>query len=162
MSRSFAVPVLVAALPLFALISLVAQEPLIVTAQAPDSKPAETAPAHDPPQIVVASAIDGENLVLVNFRTTYIGFTGESYNIRSVAKTSLKDVVIFTVKGQRVSVEEARDKIAGKDTAILCSSWNTPLPEFYVSMFSPETLHFIFPKESPVWKKIQEPGRPIR
>ena len=162
MSKSFAIPVCIAASPLFALVSLFAQAPVIMTAPAIDSKPTETAPAHDPPQIVVASAIDGENLVLVNFRTIYIGFTGESYNSRSVAKTSLKNVGIFTVKGQRVSVETARDKIAGKDTAILCSSWNTPLPQFYVSMFSPETLHFVFPEESPVWKKIQEPGRPIR
>ncbi len=162
MSKSFKASVGITALPLIALISLFAEEPVVVPGPAADSKPVETASAHDPPQIVVASAIDGENLLLVNFRTIYILFNGESYNTRSVTKTSLKNVGIFTVKGQRVSVGEATHKISGKDTPILCSSWNTPLPEFYASMFEPETLHFIFPEESPAWKKIQEPGRPIR
>ncbi|XZE36697.1 hypothetical protein SH501x_002281 [Pirellulaceae bacterium SH501] len=149
-------------MPLFALMSLFADEPVIVTGPAAEPMHVETAPAHDPPQIVVASAIGGESLFLVNFTTIYIGSNGESYNTRTVTKTSLKDVNIFTIKGQRVSVEEAARKILGKDTPILCSSWNAPLPEFYASMFKPETLHFVFPKESPAWKKIQEPGRPIR
>ena len=122
-----------------------------------------TAPAYDPPHIVVTAGIDRDNnLLLVNFRTIYIGFTGESYNSRSVSKAPLKEVQIFTVDGEKVSLEIAREQLDGKDTPILCSSYNTKLPDFYVPLFSPQTLHFIFPEESPEWTKIQEPGRPLR
>ena len=125
-------------------------------------EPGMVAPAYNPPQIVIAASIDGEdNLLLVSYRTIYIGFQGESYNSRTVTKTALKDVEIFNVKGERVSIEAARERVGGRDTPVLCSSWNTPLPEFYASIFAPQTLHFIFPKQSPVWKKIQEPGRPV-
>lgn len=147
----------------FVLMPSFAQEPAIHGTPEPDAKAKPTAPAFDPPQILVAAAIDHEdNLVLVNFRTTYIGFTGESYNSRSVSKTALKEVQIANVKGEKVSIAAAREQLAGRDTPILCSSWNSSLPDFYASMFSPTTLHFVFPRESPVWKEIQEPGRPIR
>jgi len=144
--------------------------PLNLSAQVQQTLPNEpqraeaavTAPAYNPPQIVVAASIDGnENLLLVSYRTIYIGFQGESYNSRTVTKTALKDVSILNVKGERVSINAARERIGGRDTPVLCSSWKTPLPEFYASMFAPPTLHFIFPKQSPVWKEIQEPGRPI-
>jgi hypothetical protein len=133
------------------------------SAAAAPAKSAQRAPAYDPPEIVVAAAIDDEdNLVLVNYRTIFIGFQGESYNDRSLTKAPLKDVAIFTVKGEKLTVEAARRRIAGRDTPVLCSAWSTPLPGFYAAMFSPETLHFVFPKEPPIWKKIQEPGRPIQ
>jgi len=120
------------------------------------------APPYDPPQIVVAASIDdGDNLVLVSYQTYYIGFLGESYNNRSLTKTVLKDVNIFNVQGERLSIEAARELIGGRDTPVLCSAWDTALPEFYASMFSPQTLHFVFPKKSPDWKKIEAPGRPI-
>lgn len=147
----------------FVLMRAFAQEPQIHGTSEPDSKAKPIAPAFDPPQILVAAAIDDDdNLILVNFRTIYIGFTGESYNSRSVSKTSLKEVQIVNVKGEKVSIAAAREQLAGRDTPILCSSWNSSLPDFYASMFSPTTLHFVFPTESPVWEKIQEPGRPIR
>jgi len=121
------------------------------------------APAYDPPQIVVAAGIDRDNnLLLINFRTIYIGFTGESYNSRSVSKKPLKEVQIFTVDGEKVSLENAREQLDGIDTPILCSSYDTKLPDFYVPLFSPKTLHFVFPEVSPEWTKIQEPGRPLR
>lgn len=139
-----------------------AQEPKDEAASGAVAEPAKDAPAHNPPQIVVAASIDEEdNLVLVNFKTIYIGFTGESYNERSLSKTTLKDVSIFAVNGKKLSVDEARKQLAGKHTPILCSSWKTPLPPFYASLFTPETLHFVFPKKSPAWKEIQEPGRPV-
>ncbi len=150
------------ALPLCALLTLFGQETKVEEAPAPTVAPPETAPPQDPPHIVVASAIDDESLTLVSFKPVYVGFTGESYNSRSVSKTPLKGVRIFTVKGQPVSVNAARKILAGKDTPVLCSSWATPLPRFYASMFSPDTLHFVFAEEAPAWKKIQEPGRPVR
>ena len=122
-----------------------------------------SAPAYNPPRILVAASIDDDNnLVLVNFKTIHIGFEGDSYNHRSETKVALQDVKIFTVKGDKMSIEAARKQINDKDTPILCSSWHAPMPKFYASMFAPETLHFLFPKQSPVWKEIEEPGRPIK
>ncbi len=157
MLKTLVIPVCIVAAVLFA------RRPSGQAAPPADSKPAENAPAYDPPRILVAASIDeDDDLLLVNVRTIYIGFDGESYNDRSLSKTSLKDVGIFTVQGESVSVDEARGQLAGKDTPILCSSNNTPLPAFYASMFVPDTLHFVFPDESPTWGKIQGPGTPFR
>jgi len=68
---------------------------------------------------------------------------------------------IFNVQGEQLSIGAARELVGGRDTPVLCSSFDTPLPEFYASIFSPKTLHFVFPKRSPVWTKIEGPGRPI-
>ena len=123
----------------------------------------EIARAFNPPQILVAAAIDDDdNLVLVSYRTIHIGFEGDSYNNRSVTKVSLSDVKIANVKGEKLTIESARKQIGDNDMPILCSSWNTQLPDFYAAMFAPKTLHFIFPKRSPVWKEIEDPGRPVK
>jgi hypothetical protein len=128
-----------------------------------ESRAAKTSPPENPPQILVVSSIDPDgNLTLVSYKTIYIGFTGESYNNRSLTKVTLRDVRILTVKGEELSIESARDRISGRDTPILVSSWKTPLSEFYKGMFTPETLHFVFPANAPVWKQVQEPGRPVR
>ncbi len=120
-------------------------------------------PAENPPRILVASAIDRDgNLLLVNYRTIYIGFKGESYNNRSLSKVALKDVRILTVKGEELTIEAARKRIADRDTPILVSPYKSALASFYQGMFTPETLHFVFPAKAPVWKTIQDPGGPVR
>ena len=122
-----------------------------------------SAPAFNPPRILVATSIDDDgNLLLVNFKTIHIGFEGDSYNHRSETKIALQDVKIFNVKGEKMSIDAARKQINDKDTPILCSSWHATMPKFYAKMFAPETLHFLFPKQSPAWKEIEEPGRPIK
>ena len=123
---------------------------------------AKTCPPENPPQILVAAEIapDGD-LLLVKYETTFIGFQGEYYNNRVQTIVELTDVKISTVKGDELTVEAARKRIAGNDTPILVSSWKRPLPAFYQQMFAPETLHFVFPKEAPVWKVIEAPGGPV-
>ncbi len=117
----------------------------------------------NPPQILVASSIDADgNLELVNYRTIYIGFDGSSYNNRSLRKVPLKGVKIYSVSGKELSTESARNKLAEKENAILASSWGLPLPTFYRTLFSDEALIFVFPREAPRWKEIQDPGRPVR
>lgn len=139
------------------------QNPQTLPVQAQAGESGVVAPPYNPPQILVATAIDSEdNLLLVSYRTIYIGFTGESYNSRTVTKAALKDVAIVNVKGETISLDAARRRIGDRDTPVLCSSWGTPLPDFYASIFAVETLHFIFPEKSPVWKEIQEPGRPLK
>ena len=116
----------------------------------------------NPPRILVASSIDEDgNLVLVSYRTIYIGFDGSSYNNRSLSKVSLKRVKIYTVSGKEVSTESARKLLARKETPILASSWGMPLPAFYRRLFTEEGLLFMFPQEAPVWKEIQDPSRPV-
>ena len=146
------------------LVALLLAQRSLCRAEPPiDPDLAAKAPAFDPPQILIAASINDEgDLMLVEVRTIYIGFNGESYNHRSLSKIKLKNVGIFTVQGKRVSVDEARQQLAGKDTPIICSSGNTPLAAFYASMFVPKTLHFVFPNEAPTWRKIQEQGRPLR
>lgn len=143
--------------------SLAAQQaPASVYVQQQDESET-SAPAYNPPRILVATSIDDDdNLVLVNFKTIHIGFEGDSYNHRSETKVAMQDVKIFNVKGDKMSIDAARKQINDKDTPILCSSWHAPLPKFYATMFAPETLHFLFPKQSPAWKEIEEPGRPIK
>ncbi len=128
-----------------------------------DARPMGESPPENPPRILVASSIDADgNLVLVNYRTIFIGFKGDSYNSRSLAKVSLTDVRILTAKGDEVSIDSARKRISESDTPILVSSWKRPLPKFYETIFTPQTLHFVFPNKAPAWREIQDPGRPTR
>ncbi len=116
----------------------------------------------NPPRILIASSIDADgNLELVSYRTIYIGFDGSSYNNRSLRKVSLKDVKISTVSGKEMSVEAARELLAETETPILASSWKTPIPKFYRRLFSDDALLFVFPREAPLWKEIQDPSRPL-
>jgi hypothetical protein len=120
-------------------------------------------PPENPPQILIACSIDAEgNLVLVHYKTIFIGFTGESYNERYTTKVLLKDVQILTVDGTEMTIEAARKRIAERDTPILATSYKTAFPKFYAEMFAPATLHFIWPEQAPQWKQIQEPGRPVQ
>ena len=128
-----------------------------------ESSVAVTSPPQNPPQILVAAAIAADDhLILVRYQTIYIGFEGESYNSRSLTRVSLKDVRIRNVAGEELSLKSVRERMAGGDTPILVSSWKEPLPDFYQSMFTPKTLHFVFPKQAPDWHPIQDPGRPVR
>lgn len=124
MVNSFLVHASIVAVSLCLQLSSTAQDSLGAAAAAPDSKAANKAPAHDPPQILIAAAIDeDENLSLVNIKSIYIGSTGAAYNDRSLSKTSLYDVRVFTVDGRRLSLAELRIQLDGKDTPIICSSW---------------------------------------
>ncbi len=144
--------------------------PITAMGQEKDRGPADTvapadtmAPAENPPQILVAASVtETGNLVLVQYQTIYIGMKGYCYNHRSLREVSLEGVKIYTVRGEAVSIEMARDRIGGKDTPILCSAWRARLPDFYAGLFSPESLHFVFPKKSPEWKTIQDPGASVR
>lgn len=119
-------------------------------------------PPENPPQILVASSIDSDGqLVLVSYHSIFIGFTGESYNERLTMRVSLEDVQILTVDGKTVALEEARKRISERDTPILVTSYKTQLPEFYVPMFAPETLLFVFASQAPQWKDIESPGAPV-
>ncbi len=128
-----------------------------------DPPPSQDAPPENPPGILVAATIDdADNLVLVEYRTIYIGFTGESYNHRSLTRVPLNDVQIMTVGGDAHTIDSARKQLGGQDAPVLVSSWKSPLPKFYAAMFTPQTLHFVFPKKAPAWRPIQGPGTPVR
>jgi hypothetical protein len=117
----------------------------------------------NPPRILIASSLDADgNLVLVTYKTIYIGFDGYSYNARSLHKVPLQDVRIRTVAGMDLSLDETRKLLEGKETPVLVSSWNEPLSKFWQKLFSDKSLLFIFPREAPLWKEIQEPNRPVR
>ena len=117
----------------------------------------------NPPRILIAASIDTDGkLQLVTYKTIYIGFDGYSYNDRSVHTVPLSEVRIRTVAGMDVSLKEARKLLEGKETPILASSWNEPLSKSYQGLFSGESLLFVFPKDAPLWKEIQEPSRPVR
>ena len=141
----------------------IAEEPTIAKAVATVVERPASAPAENPPQVNAAAAIDENgSLVLVKIETIFVGFDGYSDNRRSLVKVPLTGVQISTVAGKPLSVDEARARLDGKDTPIICSSWNRSLPAFYASIFTPDTLHFTFPKTAPAWNSIQEPGRPLR
>ena len=124
---------------------------------------ATVAPAENPPQIMIAASItDNGKLVLVQYQTIYIGMQGACYNHRSLREVYLDDVKIYTVRGEELSIETARERLGNGDTPILCSSWRRGLPDFYAGLFTPEILHFVFPKKPPEWKTIQDPGAFIR
>jgi len=135
--------------------------PLQATAQ--EERVVSESPPENPPQILIASSIDADgHLVLVRYKTIFIGFSGESYNERSTTKALLKDVQIRTADGNEITLEAARERISEGDTPILVTSYKAKLPKFYAEIFAPSTLHFVFPKQAPEWKQIQEPGRPVQ
>lgn len=120
-------------------------------------------PPENPPQILVASAIDSDDqLILVSYHSIFIGFGGESYNERLTTKVSLKDCQICTADGEKVTLESARKRISGKDTPIVVTPYKTDLPKFYAALFAPETLVFVFPSKTPQWKQIESPGAVVR
>ena len=135
---------------------------LIIGANAATAQDQSGTPGN-PPRVLIASSIDADgNLQLVTYKTIYIGFDGYSYNQRSLHKVSLRGVRVRTVGGMDVSLDETRKLLDGKEAPILVSSWNEPLSKFYQGLFSGKSLLFIFPKDAPSWKPIQEPGRPTR
>lgn len=117
----------------------------------------------NPPRILLATSIDADgNLLLVSYRTIYIGFSGESYNDRTVDKVSLAEVQIVDTGGKEVTLQAARERIKGKETPILVTSWHEPLSPAYKPLFTGELLLFKFPKQAPDWKEIQDPSRPLQ
>ncbi len=116
----------------------------------------------NPPTLLVVSKIDDlDRLEIVSYRTTYVGFSGESYNSRSVMTIDLTDVEITNIAGQQFSREKARELIK-KEMPILAMSWREPIAKNFASLFNGDTLVFTFPGEAPKWKLIQEPGRPVK
>ncbi len=116
----------------------------------------------NPPRILVASSIDSAgNLMLVSYRTIYIGFDGSSYNDRTLHRVALKNVKIHTVDGKEVSIESARKLLAEKETPILATSWSAPIPPFFRKLFTDKAMVFVFPQDAPSWREIQDPGRPL-
>lgn len=116
----------------------------------------------NPPRVLLAGGIDADgSLELVSYRTIYIGFTGESYNSRSVRKVALLEVKIVRAGGEAIELGAARKLLAGKETPVLASSWGSPLPASYRSLFSGDAMLFIFPREAPAWQEIQDPSRPL-
>jgi hypothetical protein len=117
----------------------------------------------NPPRILIASSIDADGrLVLVTYKTIYIGFDGSSYNEKSLRIVPLRNVRIRTVAGKDLSLDETRKLLGGKETPILVSSWNEPLSKFWRELFSEKSLLFIFPEDAPAWRQIQERDRPVR
>ena len=115
----------------------------------------------NPPQLLLAAGIDESNrLTLVSYRTIYIGFNGDSYNSRSSQRVSLKGVTITQADGKKVSIDEARRRLAGKDVPILATSWKAQMGPFQ-TLLAKDSLVFAFPKEAPKWKEIQDPSQPI-
>lgn len=115
----------------------------------------------NPPRILIATSIDTEDrLELVSYKTIYIGMGGESYNDRNVTMVSLADVKIYTVGGKEISQETARQLLTGEETPVLFMSRKEPLSPFYQKLFQEQGLVFVFPREAPLWKEIQEPSRP--
>ena len=121
----------------------------------------------NPPRILIAAEVDKEdNLVLVSYQIVFAQppspkERGAAFNKRILDKVPLKDVKIYDTTGKEVSIEAAR-KILGKDAPVLASSWGRPLPAFYRKVFKDEMLLFVFPKEAPSWKEIQEPEQPVQ
>ena len=117
----------------------------------------------NPPRVVLVRGIDDQGrLNLVEYRTIYIGFDGSSYNSRSESKLTLKDVVIEDLKGDGVSVEQARERLGDTESPILVLSYREPVAELYRGMYIDSTLVFRFPKKAPEWREIQDPSRPVR
>ena len=122
----------------------------------------------NPPEVLIATQIDAEgNLVLVEYRTIFlqpaIGIGGGPiYNDRSLHPVSLKDVKIYDGPGKELSLEAARKRLGKKETAIVATSHEHTLPVFYRTLFKDDVLLFVFPRESPTWKTIQEPELHVR
>jgi hypothetical protein len=118
------------------------------------------APPANPPVVLVASDIDADgNLVLVGYETVVIQPAGPlgaggPRRIRVLSKVPLKGVKICGVDGKEVTIEAARKRLGGKDTAILALSWDEPLSPVYRRLFRDDVLVFVFPKTAPTWKGI--------
>ena len=120
----------------------------------------KVSPYANPPVVLVASDIDADgNLLLVEYVSTIIQpagpLGGGGQRIDPVRfTTALKGVKIFSVDGKEVALEVVRKQLAGKETAILALSWQEPLSPVYRRIFRDDVLLFVFPKDSPVWKRI--------
>lgn len=137
----------------------------IASLAAPGMGAADEAPpsAHNPPGVLVAKAITpGGRLVLVRYESIFIGFQGEAYNHRRRIQFPLEGVQITTVAGEKVSVEEARRRIADEETPVLVTGYKQPVPKFYRGLFAADALVFIFPRKAPEWNPIEAPGAPLR
>ena len=117
------------------------------------------APTVDPPQILVAEAIDDRNqLVLVGYHSIFIGFTGEAYNERILKRVSLEGASFRTAAGDSLTIEAAKDYFKGSEKPIVVTAYGMEVPEFYRAIFVPTTLHIAFAKEAPQWKAIEAQG----
>lgn len=118
------------------------------------------APAGNPPDVLIASDIDADgNLVLVDYETIVIQPApplspgGQRIN-RILSEVPLEGASISDVAGNAVTVEEARKRMEGKDTAILVLSDGVSLLPIYRRLFRDDALVFVFPGKAPTWKKI--------
>ncbi|MBS0261270.1 MAG: hypothetical protein JSS02_04880 [Planctomycetes bacterium] len=137
---------------------------LVVTAGvAVPTEPDRPGTPGNPPRILIAQAINADGqLQLVAYKTIYIGFEGYSFNDRSLQEVALADVQIRTVAGVEITIEKARGLLKAKETPILVMSRNEKLSPFYQSVLARDALVFIFPRDAPVWRQIQEPERPVQ
>lgn len=145
-----------------------------VNPEPPEAKraaPAVKPSPGNPPAVLLATDIDKDGkLVLVSYRTVIIGimsigpqsFAEMSENRRSLTPVSLKEVKIFGGDGKEVSVEAARKRLGGKETAVLVSSWGEGLPAAYKPLFKDDVLVFVFPEKAPVWEAIRVPADRVR
>jgi hypothetical protein len=118
------------------------------------------APAANPPVMLVASDIDADgNLVLVVYETIImlpaspLSPGGQRID-RILTRIPLKGVKICGSDGKAVTVEAARKRLGGKETAVLALSWEEPLSPVFRRLFRDDVLVFIFPKTAPTWKRI--------
>lgn len=122
----------------------------------------------NPPRILIASEINSQNeLVLIRYHSIYMQPASPkgpiiSYNERYEENVSLKKVQIRTVGGKELTLDEAKKKFGTKERPILASSYDRLPGKVFMQLFQEDTLIFIFPEESPVWKNIQSPGSPVR
>lgn len=132
------------------------------SAQAPQAAD-ESSPAWNPPGILLVAGIDEhDRLVLVHYRSIYIGFDGYSYNNRSESRQSLEGARIVTVGGKELTIAEARQRLGQRESSILVTPYHTQVADTYRPLFRDDALCIQFPKRAPVWKEIQDPGRPVR
>jgi hypothetical protein len=131
-------------------------------------QPKDATPGN-PPAILIASQIDADgNLVLVRYKTIFLQPAGPNsaggpiYNERSLKNVSLKGVKIYGGDGKEVTIEDARKMLGDKDSPVLASSGGVPRLPFYRAAFKDDVLLFSFPRESPTWMTIQEPGVQVR
>lgn len=117
----------------------------------------------NPPALLRSMGInqDGQ-LVLVHYRTIHIGFEGYTYNSRSTEKVDLQDVRWMTVGGKRLTTDEVRERWGEGEQTILATAWGRPVGVEFRELFHPNVLVAVFPKRAPQWRKIEDPGRPLR
>jgi hypothetical protein len=108
--------------------------------------------------VLVASDIDADgNLVLVGYETVVIQPAGPlggggPRRTRVVTKTPLEGVKIRDGAGKEVTIDAARKRLGGKDTAVVALSWGEPLSPVYRRLFRDDILVFVFPKSAPAWQ----------